>query len=84
MVNQIGSAWDLALIPAMARQHAPVLLLFAFGMLVHWLPERWKRWYRVRFATLPLAVMAVAVVLTVFVVYQFITADLQSFIYFQF
>jgi hypothetical protein len=33
---------------------------------------------------LPLPVMALAVVLVVFIVYQFITADLQAFIYFQF
>ena len=60
------------------------LLVFAFGMLVHWLPDRWKRRYRIAFAQLPLPVMALVVFLVVFVVYQFITADLQSFIYFQF
>ena len=84
MVNQIGSAWDLGLVPAMLRQHAPVLLVFAAGMLVHWLPDRFKRRYRIAFARLPLALMALAVVAVVFFVYQFITADLQSFIYFQF
>ena len=84
MVNQIGSAWDLSLVPAMLRQHAPVLAVFAFGMLVHWIPEKAKRRYRIRFATLPLPLMAVVVFLAVFVVYQFITADLQTFIYFQF
>ena len=84
MVNQIGSAWDLSLVPAMLRQHAPVLAVFAFGMLVHWIPEKAKRRYRLRFATLPLPLMAVVVFLAVFVVYQFITADLQTFIYFQF
>ena len=84
MVNQIGSAWDISLIPAMARQHAPVLLLFAFGMIVHWLPERLKRRYRIAFSRLPLPVMALAVAAIVFFCYQFITADLQSFIYFQF
>ena len=84
MVRQIGSAWDLSIVPRVAWQHRAVLLVFAFGMLVHWLPERWKRRYRIRFATLPLALMAVAVVLIVFVVYQFITAGLQTFIYFQF
>ena len=84
MVNQIGSAWDLSLIPAMLRQHAPVLLVFAFGMLIHWIPEKAKRRYRLFFATLPLPLMALAVFLAVFFVYQFITADLQSFIYFQF
>ena len=84
MVAQIGSAWDLSLIPAMVRQHAPVLLLFAAGMLIHWLPDRFKRSYRIAFARLPLFWMALLVVFAVFVCYQFITADLQSFIYFQF
>ena len=84
MVTQIGSAWDLSKVPAMAWQHRGVLLVFFIGMLIHWLPERWKRRYRLLFASLPLPFMAIAVVLIVFVVYQFITSDLQSFIYFQF
>ena len=84
MVTQIGSAWNLSLIPALLRQHAPVLIVFAIGMLIHWIPEKAKRRYRIRFSTLPLPLMAVVVVLAVFFVYQFITADLQSFIYFQF
>jgi D-alanyl-lipoteichoic acid acyltransferase DltB (MBOAT superfamily) len=84
MVRQIGSAWDLSIVPKVAWQHRAVLLVFLFGMLIHWLPERWKRRYRIRFATLPLGLMAVAVVAIVFVVYQFITAGLQTFIYFQF
>ena len=84
MVNQIGSAWDLSIVPRVAWQHRAVLLVFAFGMLVHWLPDRFKRRYRIAFARLPLAVMALVVFAVVFVVYQFITADLQTFIYFQF
>ena len=84
MVAQIGSAWDLSKVPAMMAQHAPVLLLFVFGMLIHWLPERFKRRYRLAFARLPLAVMALVVVAIILFFYQFITADLQSFIYFQF
>ena len=84
MVERIGGHWDLSLVPAMAWEHRAVLLLFVFGMIVHWLPERFKRWYRICFAKLPLPVMAVAVVVIVVIFYQFITADLQSFIYFQF
>ena len=84
MVNQIGGAWDLSLVPAMAWEHRAVLLVFLFGMLVHWLPEKFKRRYRLAFARLPLGVMAVVVVLIIVFFYQFITADLQSFIYFQF
>jgi hypothetical protein len=53
-------------------------------MIIHWLPERFKRWYRINFAMLPLPVMLLIVVAAVFFVYQFITADLQAFIYFQF
>ena len=84
MVNQIGSAWDLSLVPAMAWQHRAVLLFFVLGMIIHWLPEHFKRRYRIVFARMPLGVMAVVVVLIVFFIYQFITSDLQSFIYFQF
>ena len=84
MVNQIGSAWNFSIVPRIAWQHRSVLLVFAFGMLVHWLPDRWKRRYRIAFARLPLPVMALVVFAVVFVVYQFITADLQTFIYFQF
>ena len=84
MVRQIGSAWDLSMVPRIAWQHRAVLLVFAFGMLVHWLPDRFKRRYRIIFARLPLPVMALVVFAIVFVVYQFITADLQTFIYFQF
>ena len=61
-----------------------VFILFAFGMIIHWLPDHFKRWYRMNFALLPLPVMAVAVVVVVFVLYQFVTSDLQAFIYFQF
>ena len=84
MVNQIGGPWDLSLIPDMAAAHWTVLLLFVAGMIIHWLPERFKRWYRLNFALMPLGLMAVVVVLIIVFIYQFITADLQSFIYFQF
>ncbi len=84
MVNQIGSAWNWAQIPAIVGTYWRVFALVVAGMVIHWLPERWKRWYRINFAMLPLPVMALVVVAVVFVVYQFITADLQAFIYFQF
>ena len=84
MVNQIGGHWDLSLVPAMAWQHRAVLLLFVIGMIIHWLPERFKRRYRLAFASLPLFWMAVVVVVIIVFFFQFITADLQSFIYFQF
>ena len=84
MVNQIGSHWDLSKIGDMAWQYRNVFLMIILGMVIHWLPENFKRRYRIWFAKMPLPLMVVVCVLIVFVIYQFITADLQSFIYFQF
>ena len=53
-------------------------------MIIHWLPERFKRRYRLTFSAMPLWLMALVVVLIIIFLFQFITADLQSFIYFQF
>jgi len=84
MVNSIGGHWNVAAIPEILANYWIVFTLFVLGMVIHWLPERWKRWYRVNFALLPIWLIALIVVVAVFVLYQFITADLQPFIYFQF
>ncbi|MCF0200080.1 MAG: MBOAT family protein, partial [Bacteroidales bacterium] len=84
MVNQIGGHWNLSQIPDIAYNYRYVFAIIVFGLLVHWLPENFKRRYRLSFAKLPLPLMVLACVLIVFVIYQFITADLQAFIYFQF
>ena len=84
MVNQIGGQWDWSLVPQMAWQHRSIILVFVVGMLIHWLPDNFKRRYRIWFAKMPLALMVLACMVAVFIICQFITADLQSFIYFQF
>ncbi|HRR03828.1 MAG TPA: MBOAT family protein, partial [Bacteroidales bacterium] len=84
MVNMIGGKWDFSKIPQIIDNYLFIFILFAVGMLIHWLPEKWKRWYRLNFALLPIWVQGIIVVIVVFTVYQFITADLQPFIYFQF
>jgi len=84
MIDQIGGKWDFSLIPQMAYEYRNVFILFALGMIVHWLPDAFKQWYRGVFSRMPLAVMAVVVVGVVFLLYQFVTSDLQPFIYFQF
>ncbi len=84
MVGQIGSPWNLAQVPDILAAYSSVFILFVVGMVVHWLPDRLKRRYRVVFASLPLPVMALAVIVAVLIIYQFVTADLQKFIYFQF
>jgi len=84
MVNQIGSHWRLEQIPDIVFHYRNIFILILLGMIIHWLPENFKRRYRLWFAQTPLFLMALICVLVIFVIYQFITADLQSFIYFQF
>ena len=84
MVNQIGGAWNSSIIPSFLYEYRAVVLLFVAGMAIHWLPAKWKQWYRIRFAMLPLWAIMLCVIVAVFVIYQFVTADMQPFIYFQF
>jgi hypothetical protein len=87
MVNQIGGNWDFSRIGEMVwgeGGYGFIILLFVFGMVVHWLPENFKRRYRIWFSALPLWLMAIVTVIAVFVTYQFVSAELRPFIYFQF
>ena len=84
MVNQIGGAWNSSIIPDFIWEYRNVVILFVLGMLIHWLPTKAKRWYRLNFALLPIWAIILLAVITVVIVYQFITADMQAFIYFQF
>ncbi len=83
MVHQIGTAWQTNIGPII-QAYDKVFALFLLGMVIHWLPTVWKRRYRIAFARLPLPLMVIAVCLTVFIAYQFVTAEMQPFIYFQF
>ena len=84
MVNQIGGAWNSSIIPDFLWEYRNVVILFALGMIIHWLPTRVKRWYRVHFTLLPIWVIILIAAMVVVGVYQFVTADMQAFIYFQF
>ncbi len=84
MVGQIGGAWNSSIIPEFLWEYRYVMIAFVVGMIIHWLPTRWKRWYRLNFAMMPTWVILIATVVAVAVIYQFITAEQQPFIYFQF
>lgn len=84
MIHQIGSPWNLSQLPQMAYAHLSIILVFCLGMLIHWLPDRFKRWYRIVFCRLPIGTMIVSAAFACFVIYQFSSADSPPFIYFQF
>lgn len=84
MIHQIGSPWNFSLVPQMAYSHLSIILVFALGMAIHWLPDRFKRSYRVIFCHLPIWTMILFAVFACLVIYQFSSADSPPFIYFQF
>ena len=83
MIDAIGTRWSVNVLDVCVAYHK-VFLLFMLGMIIHWLPTDWKRRYRIVFARMPVPVIALVAILVVFVTYQFITAEMQPFIYFQF
>ena len=84
IVNQLSTGWNV--IPSLAMLAAwwrPALIL-AMGFAIHWIPERHKAWYRDRFANLNPFVLAVISLASILLAYQFMAAESQPFIYFQF
>ena len=84
MVNQIGGAWNNAIIPDFLWAYKYVVAMFIAGMVIHWLPTNWKRRYRLWFTAMPIWAIVIAVCVAIVIIYQFVTADMQPFIYFQF
>lgn len=84
MLNQIIYNLDFSLAPAVLLSYWKVFLVIFVGMIIHWLPESWKHVYRTRFIQLPILVIGIIVIMTVFFCYQITSSELQPFIYFQF
>lgn len=84
MVHQIGGNWTFDKIHVICWEYKYVFLMFILGMLIHWLPNNFKRWYRIQFSRLSIPSLFVCIIVAVFILYQFVTSELQPFIYFQF
>lgn len=84
MLDRLSSGIDPAVLWSVVQGTPSVFALFALGMAVHWLPERWKERYRQAFATLPIWAMAVVCVVVVIIIQQARSAEMVPFIYFQF
>lgn len=84
MIQQIGSPWNTHALASMAYEYKNIIGVFFLGMIIHWLPENFKRRYRIAFASLPRPIQILGACFAVFFIYQFMSADSQPFIYFQF
>lgn len=80
----MSQGWNWTHLQDVASTFGWIWSIFALGMLVHWLPSNWKEAYKNAWKQMPLMAQIPAMVLAVFVFYQFMNAQVQSFIYFQF
>ena len=84
MLERIFMHMDFSIAPEVIAGYWKVFLVILIGMIIHWLPTALKEKYRSTFSNLPIPAIAVACLVTIFFVYQVLSADLQPFIYFQF
>lgn len=61
-----------------------VFFVILVGYLIHWIPEKNKEQYRLKFAQLSFPKMGLATIIIVFFIYQLMSGSMQPFIYFQF
>jgi D-alanyl-lipoteichoic acid acyltransferase DltB (MBOAT superfamily) len=84
MLERIFMHMDFSIAPEVIAGYWKVFMVILVGMIIHWLPTTMKEKYRSTFSNLPIPAIAVACLVTIFFVYQVLSADLQPFIYFQF
>jgi hypothetical protein len=84
MLDRIFLGMDISVIPRVLGTYWNVALVFAVGMIIHWLPVHVKEDYRRRFVALPCWAMTLICFVAVVLVYQVLSAGAQPFIYFQF
>lgn len=84
IINQIFTNFKSEHILEYLNAYWQILAVMAIAYIIHWLPERFKNWYRGQFAIMPMWLQIIATTLIVFVLVQFCTSGLQPFIYFQF
>lgn len=84
LMYQIVHAFDLSHFWTIISSYKVVMILMVFAYIVHWLPTKIKNWYKNAFIESHIAVKVLAAIVAVFLIYQFRTANIQPFIYFQF
>jgi D-alanyl-lipoteichoic acid acyltransferase DltB (MBOAT superfamily) len=84
MLNQIGSAFTFSVIPEVLVAYKWVFMVMLFGFVIHWLSENRKEKITNWFIGTPIWAKVVIATITVIIVYQSISSEMQAFIYFQF
>ncbi|MGB0390188.1 MAG: MBOAT family O-acyltransferase [Salibacteraceae bacterium] len=84
LIMQIQSNFALDLAPDIISAFWKVFLTMVIGYIIHWLPTNFKNWYKETFIKAPMPIQIIVSFITVVVLYQVVSSDMQPFIYFQF
>jgi D-alanyl-lipoteichoic acid acyltransferase DltB (MBOAT superfamily) len=84
MTDQILNHFNASLIFEILHAYRWVMTMFVVGMLLHWLPQKWKDYFKNKFIEIHDVAKIALSVFVVLVIFQFVSAELQPFIYFQF
>ena len=84
MLNQLIFDFRWSLMSEVIAGYYKVILVIIVGFMIHFIPENWKVWYRIKFAQTHVLVQLSICLVAVFLMYQIASTSLQPFIYFQF
>jgi len=84
ILNQLFFNFQWDLIGDVLAVYSNVFLVIILGFLIHFIPEKFKFWYREKFSTSPVLVQLLVCFTAIFFMYQVASTSLQPFIYFQF
>jgi len=84
MLDKIFYGWDISLLPQMIIAYKEVFLIMLVAYVIHWLPANFKEIYRGWFIKTSIVLKVLIIVVIIFIIYQFHSAEVQPFIYFQF
>jgi len=84
IANKLLLRWNPEFLPEIFNQYKLSLLVLSIGFSIHFLPDFIKLGYTKWFEKIPVWSLAIVVVFSIFIIYQFKVAENQPFIYFQF
>jgi D-alanyl-lipoteichoic acid acyltransferase DltB (MBOAT superfamily) len=84
IIQQIAYNFQASLIFTIIKSYKLVFIAMLVGFIIHWLPDNLKEKVKIKFASQHILIQALAMVITAFIIFQTLSADIQPFIYFQF
>ena len=84
ILNQLFFNFQWKLIGEVLTVYSNVFMVISIGFAIHFIPEKWKIWYRELFSNSSVILQLLISFIAVFFMYQIASTSLQPFIYFQF